>query len=131
VPGQKWPRRRFIGTAAAAVLAGPALVAACDGDDGPATGAATTSTGPGTSGTGAGGSGEPNLFRLSTRHNRHPCIACKTHAANRYYASAAAAAADRAHPGCNCEVRAKVVDDGQLETFFGGGRRTVYDERSA
>ena len=74
--------------------------------------------------------GEPNTFRLSSRHVRNPCNACLSHNRNRYYATAEAAEADRPHDGCNCEVRGQVIPDADASTFFAAGR-SVFDQRAS
>jgi hypothetical protein len=52
------------------------------------------------------------------------CKACHSHAANRLFATHAAADQGRAHPGCNCKVvRSSVVDPVQWKALFGNARR--------
>jgi hypothetical protein len=55
------------------------------------------------------------------------CIACRNHAAHRTYRTAEAAAADRAHEDCDCEIAPEVVKDPFLMARFGG--RDVIDDR--
>ena len=117
-----------------------AVLAACGGDD--ESGGATTAGGGdgGSGGTATGGTGttaggatpeEANHFRLSSRHStKKPCNACTSHINNRFYATAEAAENDRPHEGCNCKVRGRVASDADLETYFGGGDRDVYDKRT-
>ncbi|MGQ0615745.1 MAG: hypothetical protein ACT4PW_01935 [Acidimicrobiia bacterium] len=75
-------------------------------------------------------SGAVVVWRLSSRR-QHACVACKAHAAHRYYADADTAEADRAHPGCSCTVREQRAGSGeqvrQLQAVVG----SVYDDRWA
>jgi hypothetical protein len=73
-------------------------------------------------------SGAP-VYRLSTRNNRGACAACKAHAANRYYQTADAADAGRAHPGCSCHILSHDVDRAQYDTWFADASRPVHDAR--
>ena len=68
-------------------------------------------------------------YRLSTRNQRAPCKACKAHAAHRYFASAEAAAAGRAHAGCACAVVTNPVTAQQLETWFVTTASDTFDDR--
>jgi len=112
---------------------GVALLVACGEDsEGSPTGSSSEATDTGTQTHGAGGTpaGEPNAFRLSSRHVKNPCRACVSHNSNRYYATAENADADRPHEGCNCEVRGQVISDDDAASYFADGR-TIYDKRSA
>jgi hypothetical protein len=71
---------------------------------------------------------EPNAFRLSSRHVKHPCKACVSHNRNRYYATAADADTDRPHDRCNCEIRGQVIPEADAARYFAGGR-AIYDKR--
>ncbi|MEQ1874609.1 MAG: hypothetical protein ABL953_12870 [Ilumatobacteraceae bacterium] len=71
---------------------------------------------------------DATVWRLSTRNQRSACAACKAHAAHRYFVSAAAADADRAHAGCSCETREQRTTTGQVQEWFGEGGE-VYDDR--
>src|ERR1700760_4270139 len=52
------------------------------------------------------------------------CKACHKHAANRLFATHAAADKGRAHPGCKCTiVRSSAVDPVQWKELFGTARR--------
>jgi hypothetical protein len=52
------------------------------------------------------------------------CKACHHHAANRLFATRAAADHGRAHPGCRCTiVRSRAVDATQWQALFGHARR--------
>ncbi len=52
------------------------------------------------------------------------CRACHHHAANRLFATSAAADQGRAHPGCRCAiVRSTAVDPVQWQALFGRARR--------
>ena len=59
------------------------------------------------------------------------CVACRAHAANKIFASAAAADAGRAHPRCKCAVaQIDTVDSSVYEALFvEGGARTSVDRR--
>lgn len=57
------------------------------------------------------------------------CTACKNHAAHRIYRTAEAAAADRAHPGCHCQIVPEVAHDPFVVARFAG--RDVIDDRQA
>lgn len=57
------------------------------------------------------------------------CRACQGHAAHRVYATAEAAAADRAHPGCDCQIAPQQVPQATATAYFGRGS-TVYDDRT-
>jgi hypothetical protein len=65
-------------------------------------------------------------YRLST-HGRHACSACKAHAGNRWYRTAAAADTDRAHLGCNCAIVTQPIPNAIYHCFF--CKRDVYDRR--
>lgn len=69
------------------------------------------------------------MWRFSTRNQRAPCTACKAHAAHRYYVSAEAADANRAHRGCTCEIREQAVTQLQYDSWFTVAGRNVYDDR--
>lgn len=56
------------------------------------------------------------------------CSACKSHAEHRAYRSQEAADADRAHPGCHCEIVARPSQRAEVVAHF-AGNRTVYDDR--
>lgn len=71
---------------------------------------------------------EATVWRLSTRNQRSACAACKAHSAHRYFASEAAAEADRAHAGCSCEIRGQRTTTGQVQEWFGEGGE-VFDDR--
>lgn len=117
-------RRTFMAGATATTVA---LLAACGKDsdtNGSATNAGKTDT------TAAAGGGEPNAFRLSSRHVKSPCNACISHNRNRYYATSEAADADRPHDGCSCEVRGQVIAEADAAGYFSGGR-TVFDKRAS
>jgi hypothetical protein len=90
---------------------GVALVAACKGK-GAATSGSTSS-----------------VWRLSTENQKSVCNACKGHAEHRYFTSAALAAANRAHKGCNCEVRESPADKDLLERVAAGASNGVFDDR--
>jgi hypothetical protein len=52
------------------------------------------------------------------------CKACHKHAANRLFATHAAADKGRAHPGCKCTiVRSSALDPIQWKELFGNARR--------
>jgi hypothetical protein len=127
-------RRQFLGRVAgvaAVALGGGALVAACDekGSGGPLVGGSRPgATSAGGTATKTPGTGGPTVFRLSTRRQRNACAACQAHAHNRVYATKEAAAANRAHRGCNCQIAAQPVDAATLSTMFTGGK-TVHDKR--
>ena len=59
------------------------------------------------------------------------CSACRSHAANKLFATAAAADAKRAHPGCRCQVVALGEINRQLydALFPAGGIRLSVDRR--
>lgn len=74
------------------------------------------------------------LDPLSTADGRCSCVgcsACRSHAANKLFATAAAADVQRAHPGCRC----RVVSLGEInrplydELFPAGGTRLSVDRR--
>lgn len=132
-------RREFIGVATRATVGvafgGAAVLAGCT-DDGPevasrtnttgttaatsTTAASTTSSGPAVR--------DAIVFRLSTRGQKAPCAACRAHAAHRHFATAEAADAGRAHPGCDCAIREQPVESGRLEQWFATGS-DVHDDR--
>jgi hypothetical protein len=123
--GEMWERRRFLGSAAAGA-AGLAL-AAC--------GSGTKSFGkdtqkPSGTATTLPSKADLRVWRLSTRNQRAPCTACKAHAAHRYYTSAEAAGANRAHPGCTCEIREQAVTQLQYDAWFSVTGRAVFDDRT-
>jgi len=102
------------------VVLGTASLVGCGDDDSAApAGTGTTST---------KGIRTPNVFRLSTRHNRRPCKACLSHANNRFYLTAADADSNRAHPGCSCVVQARTIDTSTVARYFANGRK-VFDLR--
>ena len=109
-------RRTFMASATTV-----ALLAACSED--PDGSAGTDSTGEGTP------AGEPNAFRLSSRHVKSPCNACLSHNRNRYYATSEDAEVDRPHDGCSCEVRGQLIAADDAANYFSGGR-TMFDKRS-
>jgi hypothetical protein len=144
------PRRDFMKAAVTAMaVGGPALLAACGGGKnrgllGGSTPSGSTSSSTFRSSSSSSSSsashsqsssgsgrpvGDPNVFRRSARHVRRPCNACVQHAKSRYYSSRAAALADPAHVGCNCEVTGQVISDAQLASMF-KGNKTVFDQRS-
>lgn len=65
-------------------------------------------------------------YRFSTR-GRVACLACRAHAANRYYGTPQAAVDDRAHRGCNCAVIGQPLLVGTYNAYFNG--RKVWDVR--
>jgi hypothetical protein len=72
------------------------------------------------------------VWRLSARGQRGRCRACRSHAAHRWFASAEAADAGRAHPGCHCAVRSESIDGAAFAALFGeSGTDTVDDRRQA
>jgi hypothetical protein len=121
---EMWARRRFLGSAAAGV-AGLAFAACGSGtksfgkDTPKPSGTATTTP----------SNADIRVWRLSTRNQRSPCTACKAHAAHRYYTSAEAAGANRAHRGCTCEIREQPVTQLQYDAWFTVPGREVYDDR--
>jgi hypothetical protein len=56
------------------------------------------------------------------------CTACRNHAEHRTYRSMEAAEADRAHPGCHCEIVTRPSQRAELVAHFSGGR-DVFDDR--
>lgn len=68
------------------------------------------------------------VWRLSTRNQRSPCGACKAHAAHRFFSSAEAAEAGRAHAGCSCEVREQRTTFAQFQDWFAEGDQ-IFDDR--
>lgn len=64
------------------------------------------------------------MFRRSTKTSR-ASRAAKEHAANMRYATAAAALADKAHPGDNARVVPLDVSQALFDTYFGGGATSV------
>lgn len=135
-------RREFIGVATLATVAaafgGAAVLGGCtDEPDGSATtGDAGTATEPSaaTSTTSAATTSSgpvvrnATVFRLSTREQKAPCAACRAHAAHRYFVTAEAADAGRAHAGCSCAIREQRVESAQLEHWFADDRG-VHDAR--
>lgn len=77
---------------------------------------------------GTANSATATVWRLSTRNQRSPCGACKAHSAHRFFSSADAAEAGRAHAGCICEVREQPTTVGQLQNWFADGDQ-VFDDR--
>jgi hypothetical protein len=85
-----------------------------------------------------------NVFRLSpvprgklARRNVC-CNACHLHSQNRFYASAEAANADRAHKGCDCAITVERITLAQFNKIFPvimvrgfARRRLVFDQRWA
>jgi hypothetical protein len=81
------------------------------------------------------------IFKLGSQAPIHTCApgagvctacnACTSHAANKIFASADAANAHRAHPGCRCGVyqAAELPEDTWLALFGPGGRIGVVDIR--
>ena len=115
-----WGRRQFLGSAVA--LGGSTLLVACGKKAQP---------NPFTPSIPANNTGGPSggAFQLSTRRQSHACKACQAHAHNRVYATRAAAEANRAHPGCNCQIATYAADAATLSTLF-PGNATVHDKRS-
>jgi hypothetical protein len=114
-------RREFLGTAVAGVatvaVGGSGLLSGCAG-----------SSGAGNPAQPLGSAETANTFQLSTRHIRRACNACQAHAHNRLYTSREAADADRAHPGCRCEIAGRQTDSTTLSQLFPSGH-SVYDKR--
>ena len=81
-------------------------------------------------GCGGGGGVDPQpvastkMFRRSTK-NKRSSKAADTHAANRLYPTAAAAAADPAHPGDHADVVPIDTTPAQWDAYFGGGAMVV------
>lgn len=134
------------GGAAAAVVVGTPFIAGC----GPSNDAAPDHASDGVPAPSSGGAVVPTseaidpttstaqpvastpasvAYRLSTRNRRAHCNACKAHAAHRYFATAEAAAASRAHAGCTCAVVANPVAPQQLETWFIATANDTFDDR--
>lgn len=57
------------------------------------------------------------------------CAACRSHAANRIFASAADASNGRAHPGCRCLPVGIDIGAAARQTFFTGTGNDVVDRR--
>jgi hypothetical protein len=57
------------------------------------------------------------------------CRACQRHATNRLYMSADEADGGRAHPNCNCTVRAFSLSSEEHFALFGSGVRQRFDQR--
>jgi hypothetical protein len=116
-------RREFLSTAVAGVAAvavgGSGLLSGCGGSSGSG---ALSSAQP------AGSAGTPNTFQLSTQHIRRACGACQAHAHNRLYTSREAADADRAHPGCHCQIAGRQTDSTTMTQLFPAGQ-SIYDKR--
>jgi hypothetical protein len=85
-----------------------------------------------------------NVFRLSPvprgqRAKRNICCnACHLHSQNRFYATEAAANADRAHKGCDCAIIVERISQAQFNKIFPvimvrglAQRRLVFDQRWA
>jgi hypothetical protein len=70
-----------------------------------------------------------SLWQLSTANQKSVCNACKGHAEHRYFTAAGAAAANRAHKGCNCEVREVTVDKDLRSRVLAGASGGVFDDR--
>jgi hypothetical protein len=68
----------------------------------------------------------PSLYRLEPPDDA--CTACKNHAAHRMYRSEQAADADRAHPGCRCEIVSRASHLSEVVAHF-RFNRTVHDDR--
>jgi hypothetical protein len=64
------------------------------------------------------------VFRRSGR-GRHVSNAAKKHNANLIYASAAAAAADLAHPGDNSKVVPITISRSRYDLLFGNGQQKI------
>ena len=67
-------------------------------------------------------------FRLST-HGERTCGACKAHGANRFYRTAEAADANRAHAGCNCRIVKHPIASDRADEYFRNG--DAFDERAS
>jgi len=70
-------------------------------------------------------SGPAVAFRLSTRGVDTASNAAKANAANKRFATAAAADAGRAHPGDNARIVTINVSQATWEAWFGGGAQVV------
>ena len=97
-----------------------------------ATGAASIAALTGCGGGSGGGdpavpdpSGPAVAFRLSTRGINTASNAAKAHAANKRFATAAAAEANRAHPGDPSRVVSIHVSEATWNAWFGGGAQVV------
>jgi hypothetical protein len=66
-----------------------------------------------------------NVYRFVPSEDS--CAACQSHAAHRTYRTAEAAAGDRAHEGCHCEIVPEIAKDPFLMARFAG--RDVLDDR--
>jgi len=97
------PRREFLALAGAT-----ALLAACGGGSSPTSEPAPRAV----------------AYRLSTR-GRRASGAAKAHAANKRFASRAAADAGRAHPGDRARVVAIDVSRARWDAWFGGGAEVI------
>jgi hypothetical protein len=77
------------------------------------------------------GSSKGVIYHTSTR-KRKSCNACKSHAVSKIFASRKAAAANRAHPGCNCVIVKEEINWRYYSSAFGPtskGGKDVYDKR--
>lgn len=145
----QWPRRTFLRSAAGVAglaLVGPPLLGACT--DGSSSGPLGLPADRDDSSAARSGrdrdsrrrdedrsdlsdtSGAVVVWRLSSRR-QHACVACKAHAAHRFYADADAADADRAHPGCSCTVREQRAGSGDQGRQLQAAAGPVYDDRWA
>ena len=68
----------------------------------------------------------PNLYLFEPPDDA--CTACKNHATHRSYRSQQAADADRAHPGCRCEIVSRTSHRSEVVAHF-PFNRTVHDDR--
>ena len=96
-----------------------------------ALGIASAAPGLAACGGGSGGNGGANqsttgAFRLS-RRGQSACTACRQHAANKLFATAAAAASNRAHLGCDCRIKPIRISSADFKRFFAAD--PVYDRR--
>ena len=72
------------------------------------------------------GAGDPSCVPNQGQATCGGCSACVSHYQNKLFASAAAAEAGRAHPGCKCLVeKAFAVDQPTYDRLFGGGNTSV------
>jgi len=58
------------------------------------------------------------VFRFTTR-NAHSCRACRQHHRYKVFAAHALADANRAHPGCNCQIVPSRLNSKLYRAFFG------------
>lgn len=79
----------------------------------------------------SGSSNDPNkvdAFKLSARGLK-ACKACREHARNKIFLSAAIADAHRAHSGCDCKVKLVRISKTDADKYFSDF--PYYDRRSA